>query len=208
MSSRIETISILGGGWSARTYDRARLPGEVIGVNDAAILAPCSQAVSMDRLWVENRYLDLYGRAGFTAPAILHARRSALKNVRDDFLLGFIRPFENDHTSVDMTDVPGFLNGTNSGLCAINLAYQMRPRRLILFGFDMNRSPEGLAYWFPDYPWAKPGGATSAGKYQAWAAEFEIVARQLKAAGIEVVNASPGSAIKAFPKVNPEELLA
>jgi hypothetical protein len=62
------------------------------------------------------------------------------------------------------TDQVGVLNGTNSGLCGFNLAYQMRPKQILLFGFDMKRGPNGEAHWFPDYPWAKPGGATTSGQ--------------------------------------------
>jgi hypothetical protein len=201
MSSAPKTISILGGGHSARHYDRARLPGLVIGVNDAAILAPCAIAVSMDRLWTEARWTQLESLA---VPTFI--RRSAIKNVGSR--PPWLTIFENDHASVDMTDAAGALNGTNSGVCAINLAYQRRPERVILWAFDMNRDERGRAYWFDDYPWAKPGGATGNARYAAWAAEFAIIARQFDAEGIEVLNASPGSAISAFPKVKPEELLA
>lgn len=197
-----DTISILGGGWSAAGLDFERAPGFRIGVNDAAILAPCEALVSMDRLWTENRWEDLL-RAPLDE---IHLRRSAVQNIEP--LPAFVRVFENDHTSVDFAETRGTLNGTNSGACALNLAYQRRPRRVILFGFDMNRSPDGRAYWFPDYPWAKPGGSTTAGKYRAWAAEFEVMAAAFRAAGIEVLNASPSSAITAFRKVPAEEVLA
>lgn len=120
----------------------------------------------------------------------------------------WIAVFENDHTSTDFAEDRGILNGTNSGFCALNLAYQLRPDRIILFGFDMNRSPEGSPYWYPDYPWVKAGGATSGGKYQVWSAQFETAARSFKNAGIEVLNASPWSAIDAFKKIAPDEALA
>lgn len=197
------TISILGGGWSAASVDKGRLPGMVIAVNDSAVLAPkVDVAVSMDRLWAENRFTRLRERH---APKIAWLRRSACKNIPAQ---DWVEVFENDHTSTDFAESRGTLNGTNSGFCALNLAYQLRPDRIFLFGFDMNRSPEGRPYWFADYPWAKPGGATSGGKYQAWASQFEAAARAFKIAGIEVLNASPSSAIKAFEKIAPEEALA
>ena len=201
-----KTISVLGGGWSAGLIDKTRLPHPVIAVNDAALKAPCEIAVTMDRLWFESRFGAL--RTLWTHGRIeaAHVRLAATKGMvlaADD---DWVKVFDNDHTSVDMTDEPGRLNGTNSGVCAINLAYQMRPRRIVLFGFDMNRSPKGDPYWFDPYPWA-PGGATKAGKYQAWAAEFDLIRRACDAAGIEVLNASPTSAITAFPKVKPEEVL-
>jgi hypothetical protein len=200
--SENRTVSILGGGWSAGAVDKSRLPGFVIAVNDAAVHAPkIDAAVSMDRLWAENRFGWLCDNH---APKTAWLRRSACKNIPTP---NWVEVFENDHTSTDFAEDHGILNGTNSGFCALNLAYQLRPDRIFLFGFDMNRSPEGSPYWFPDYPWAKLGGATSGGKYKALASQFEAAARAFKNAGIEVLNASPASAIGVFEKIAPEEVL-
>lgn len=105
-----------------------------------------------------------------------------------------------------MSNRPAYFNGTSSGMCALNLAWQMffsEPKDekhiLYLFGFDCNRSPDGRAYWHEPYPWA-PKGATSSGKYRQWAAEYGDVARQFAAAGIQVFNMSATSAITAFAR--------
>jgi hypothetical protein len=201
-----DVISILAGGWSAGMIDRARLPGLVIAVNEAALLAPCRLAVTMDRLWTEARFSSVKALRFHGQLDAFHVRASAARNIDAAGEAEWVHVFENDHTSVDMSDDPGRLNGTNSGVCAINLAFQRRPARIVLFGFDMNRSPTGDPYWFKPYEWA-PGGATKPGKYQAWAAEFRLIARACRAAGIEVLNASPVSAIDAFEKVKPEKLL-
>lgn len=197
-------MSVVAGGWSVQHAWLTRLPGHVLAVNDAGVWAPSDEIVSMDRLWAENRWTWLKAHA----PTKVWLRASTLKNIPDrpEWLI----PFANDHLAADFCEEPAgaaMLNGTNSGLCALNRAYQLRPRKVIMWGFDMNRSPKGRAYFFPDYEWAKPGGATSGGKYAAWAAEFAIAARQFAAAGMEVVNASPTSAITAFEKIKPEELL-
>jgi hypothetical protein len=176
--SRVDTVTIVGGGWSAKGY-LDRLEGFVIGVNDAALLAPCDAALSMDRLWAENRWDALKARAGTT-----WLRLAAVKNIPEH--PDWLRLFGCDHTSTVMTDAHHWLNGTHSGFCAMNLAYQMRPKRLVLVGFDMGRGPQGQAHWWPDYPWAKPGGATSGGKFRAWAAQFEGAARQFAEADISV----------------------
>lgn len=210
MMWRDDVVSVLGGGWTAGGYDRARLPGTVVAVNDAVFHAPCNMAVTMDRLWAEHRVPDLLGHRNLQrGPGLVYVRAAAAKNL-DAGQFPFLRRFDNDHTSADMCEadpVGSRLNGTNSGLCALNLAFQMRPRRVILFGFDMNRSPEGRPYFYKPYPWAKPSGATSPGKYRAWAAEFTLAAVQFERAGIEVLNASPTSDITAFEKVKPEEFL-
>lgn len=207
--SRIETVSVVGGGWSLGNLsakDRARIPGLKICVNDAAMELQADMIVSMDRLWAENRILKLCAMA---RPTWLRA--STMKNLGDTLAcfhdISWLHAFDNDHQSAVMSDDPARLNGTNSGLCALNLAYQQHPKRIILWGFDMGRSPAGAAYWYPPYPWAKPGGGTGAGRYAEWAAQFAPAAKACASAGIEVVNASPVSAIPVFAKADPRSLL-
>lgn len=182
---------MLAGGYSARRF-LDRLEGLVIGVNDAALRAPRGGiALSMDRLWAEHRWDELRTRSGAT-----WLRRAAVKNIADR--PSWLRVFDCDATSLALSDAEGVLNGTHSGLCAINLAYQMRPKRLVLIGFDMKKGPNGEAHWYPPYPWA-PQGATSSGKFKAWAAQFDGPARQLREAGI-TVEVLGDTAIPAFRK--------
>lgn len=199
--SRLETVSVLAGGWSVRGLDLARLPGCVIAVNDAGVLAPrVDSVVTMDRLWLEWRWNDLNRLQRTT-----WARPACLLNLpgRPPWL----KVFACDWQSTEMSATPDTLNGTNSGLCALNLAYQLRPARVVLFGFDMGRSAKGEAYWYAPYPW-RPNGGTSNQRYGEWAAQFGPAARAFKARGIEVLNASPTSRIPAFPKVDPNKVLA
>jgi len=198
MEATTNTISVLGGGPSAQGLDLSRLPGLVIGVNDACVLAPVNVCVSMDRLWTENRWGQLMALAKPT-----HLRRGCQRNCTGQWP-GLVN-FECDHTSTVMSDAPGTLNGVNSGMCALNLAYQRRPARLLLFGFDMRRQGD-RPYWWKPYEW-RPKGATSGGKYAQWARQFDQLAPQFKAAGIEVINGCKNSAITAFPRVSPQTLL-
>lgn len=196
---RLDSLSVIGGGWSAGQVDLARAPGPVIAVNDAALHAPrVDFVVSMDRLWIENRRDWLVQQA---KPTWL--RRGAAKSLAEDWP-GLVR-FDCDHTATEFAADPETLNGTNSGFCALNLAWGMRPRRLYLFGFDMGRSPGGQAYFFPAYPWAKPQGNTSSGRYSEWAAQLAAAARQFKAAGIDVLNVSASKAVTAFPRIAPRQ---
>jgi hypothetical protein len=200
--SAVDTISIVAGGWSVGAIDTKRLPGWVIAVNDAALYSERVDAsITMDRLWAENRYHWLVEHL---APKKFFVRRSAIKNLPVK-LPKWVSVFDNDNKATELTDASHVFNGTNSGFCAINLAYQLRPKRVILFGFD--RSPAGRPYWFPDYAWAKPGGATTGGKYKAWAGQFESAADAFDKVGITVLNASLTSAIETFQKIDPIKVL-
>lgn len=193
-------ITIVAGGWSVKQIDLNRLPGLVIGVNDSSILIPrCDIALSMDRLWTENRAQILRERQQRA-----YLRSAAVKNVS---LWFEAQTFECDYKTGEMSDTPGILNGGNSGICALNLAYQIRPKRVFLCGFDMSKGPNGESHWYSSYVWA-PGGATSAGRYLEWAQQFVPAAEAFASAGVAVFNVSPSKAIKTFPRINPEQFEA
>ena len=88
--------------------------------------------------------------------------------------------------------------GGYSGFQAINLAYQMGSRRVILVGFDMhlNSGP-----WFHQ---GRPPGVAKpdAGRTREWRKALDGCAEHFKAVGLEVLNASTGSALTAYPMVD------
>lgn len=179
--------------------------GQVIGVNDSAVRAPrIDHVVTMDRLWLEYRWPQLLEKKAPT-----WVRRSAAQNIPVDQHWPGLTIFENDNASVEFSTDPQRLNGTNSGFCALNLAYQMQPARLFLLGFDMNRDNFGRAYWHEPYPWNRGhvNGTTSNGKYSQWAKQFARAAAAFTAAGIEVFNVSPQSAIQNFRKITPAQYM-
>jgi hypothetical protein len=93
-------------------------------------------------------------------------------------------------------------------MCALNLALQWKPRRILLWGFDLCRNPDnGRAYWFDDYPWAKPGGATTSGKYAEWSRQYANMIALADLQGTELLNCSPVSKLLGVKKINPEEVL-
>lgn len=193
----MQTVIVIAGGWSVSQYDVTdlRRPDRmVIGVNESSVLAQCDVGITMDRLWAERRWQryfetrtgDLWIRRGADKALPEHPRR---------------KRFECDHKSHEMVDIPGVLNGTNSGMCALNYVYQLRPSRLYLFGFDMQRGPDEQPYWHKPYEWAQQG-ATKPGKYREWAPQFESIARQFRDAGIVVKQVNNRSKIEAFEQID------
>lgn len=176
----MKKVTIIAGGWTAKFVDLRRAPGFVIAVNDAALYAPrWDAALSMDRLWFENRHEQV-----LKAGKPLYMRESAIKSRGEHAV---VERFACDHKSTKMAELAPegtrHLNGTHSGFCALNLAYQMRPEELFLVGFDMSLGPKGERHWFPDYPWSN-GGGSGAGKLAEWAVQFRVAAEQLRAARI------------------------
>jgi len=94
-------------------------------------------------------------------------------------------------------------SGGNSGFQALNLAVQFGAKRIVLVGYDM-RVDAGL-HWHGAHPHGLNN--PSAGSVMRWAATLDAQAPLLKRLGVEVLNASPVSALKAYPKVRLEDVL-
>ena len=190
------TVIVIAGGYSVREYFARDLRdrGFVIGVNDSCISAACDVGLTMDRLWMENRLLLVR-----TKQITMYVRDSAAKNIRD-YPMSI---FTNDNKATVMSCDPTVLNGTNSGMCALNLAFQLDPARVYLLGFDMTVGPKGEHYWYPDYPWATP----KAGKLRTWAKQYDQIAQQFKDMKIPVFNVNHRTALKAFPVISWKQFL-
>jgi hypothetical protein len=106
-----------------------------------------------------------------------------------------VRVFDCDHTSDKFGEHAHVLNGPNSGYCALNLAYVMRPQVVYLFGFDHKG-----AHFHPESEWRQRGEgcANSPRKFELWAEACYRAREQFDAAGIDVVNTNRESLIRAF----------
>lgn len=94
---------------------------------------------------------------------------------------------------------PGLIHqGGNSGYQAMNLAYLAGVSKMILFGFDCKGG-----HWHGDHP----AGLVNRSPFKDWIHQFQYLARDLKAEGVEVLNANPDSAIPWFNKTTAEEAL-
>lgn len=179
MTQSYERISILAGGFSAGKYNVHNLPGTVIGVNDAIVYGRCDICVSMDRLWFEGRWTHMVRN-----PLPTWTRMATLKQKYMWPTPSWMTIVECDYKSSNMSDNPNVLNGTNSGLFALNLAYQFKPTCIELYGMDGSIGPKGQGHWYKDYSWHKKN--TSIGKLQEWGKDLQSAIKQCNKAGIEV----------------------
>jgi len=88
----------------------------------------------------------------------------------------------------------------NSGAQAIQIAAHAGAARILLYGFDMHGT-----HWHA--PHARPCGNPSPSLMARWVRSMARLARELPA-GVEVVNATPGSALRCFPFLRDDEELA
>lgn len=94
-------------------------------------------------------------------------------------------------------------NNGNSGVQALNLAYLWGYERIILLGFDMKLGPKGERHHHPDHPAPLVQNQT----FDEWLHKLEKVARDFRATKCEVLNATPGSAMKCFELVDWKDYL-
>lgn len=193
-----ETTYIIGGGPSAKTVDPARMRGGVVlGVNDAGFHKPCDVWMTLDH----NYALSVRGQ--------IEQQREAHVIVRDkhrDLFRGWSSVVRVWRRVVERypTRQPGCVSsgGENvpgcSGYAALNLAWQYGARRIVLFGFDFG---DHYTYWFDDTPHKRRHTHTVR-------QSFVHVAPYYQRHGVEIINASPGSYIKAFPIVSHAEAYA
>lgn len=91
---------------------------------------------------------------------------------------------------------PDTINGGgNSGYQAIHLAATFGAKKIVLLGFDMQRTG-GKEHWHGKHKGRLPNGQGFAG----WMKQMRPLAADLANMGIEVVNCSRETALRCFPR--------
>lgn len=99
---------------------------------------------------------------------------------------------------------------SNTGAAAISLAVHTGAKRIILLGFDMNIDGQNMQHWHNLYGKGpvdddRRRQRLPFGRHMLGFPTIEEDARRL---GVEIINASPDSAIKCFPKMTVKEFLS
>jgi len=191
-----ETAFLLAGGPSLRGFDANLLHGRrVIAINNSWELAPWAAVLYFcDMKWWtwhgDQVSLEFKGRYIVT-PAFTDSR---VKTVR---LTG--------STGLE-TDPAGLRSGHNSGYQAINLAYHFGVRRIVLLGYDMGLGPNGETHHHEGHP-RMSAEHVQHNIEKSMLPKFPSLAEALVKTDVEVINATPGSALTCWPYRPIEELL-
>jgi hypothetical protein len=104
-----------------------------------------------------------------------------------------------------ITNDPSFVSWNhNSGGSAINLAVHLGVKRIILLGFDMKVDAHHNQHWHKYY-YTNP--KTVNGTMAMHKKGFPQIAEDAKKLGVEILNASPDSALDCFTKINLKDIL-
>ena len=93
--------------------------------------------------------------------------------------------------------------GRNSGHQAVHLAGHFGARRIVLLGYDMQPGRAGIHYHGAHKTRPNP----AARDLRQWCELFHPLAQALYARGVEVVNCSRETALRAFPQAALEDVL-
>lgn len=89
--------------------------------------------------------------------------------------------------------------GNNSGYQAINLAYLLGAKSIILLGFDMKRNA-GKTHFFGHHPYHRPEQGPTDEVMQRWCRNFVQLANDLHDEGVQVYNATRDTVLYAFER--------
>ena len=186
-----QTAFVIGGGTSLRGFDASVLRGKnIIAVNESGLtLTPWADVLFFaDRQrhrWNADRMLLHEGRFKVTRSAGAARAPEGVKLVQFRC---------NEPFSTRPWQVSGWCGGGSS----LNLAAHFGASRIVLLGFDM----AGLDFHDMHH---------NHGPESRYAEKFipaiEVMAPGLKARGIEVLNATPGSRLTCFKRVELQDVL-
>lgn len=186
-------VAIVASGPSVKKDEVRLLEGraETFAIKRNIEIAPWASAVyGCDYPW----WRSVLGLPHYRGLKLAYADRACAQYGCRKVDIPEIRPVLGDRLRFETTGVVGA--GGNSGFQALNLAAQFGAARILLIGFDCQ--DRGGKHWYgrnDAYQMSNPDHST----FRRWVPAFATAAGQLTERGVEVVNASPVSDIKAFP---------
>lgn len=166
----------------------------VFGCNDSYRLLPLDVHYACDFPWWREYYeevaqLKIPGGMWTQEPAMDKSRFPLLRRIA-----GCSRPGLS-------TDQGKIHFGNNSGYQLVNLAYLFGIKRILLCGYNM-RVVDGRKHFFGDHP----QGLCRGGGYAGFVRNYETMHPEKY--GLEIINATPNSALHCFKKMALSEALA
>lgn len=184
---RGETAFLLGGGPSLKGFNRSRLTRRghrVIAINSSYRIANSQDLLFFtDNSWFEQHQpvIDLW--RGYVVTLSRHAKAAMPQKVRR---------IECEEGAAFVPGRTPVRLGRSSGQTAISLAILLGATRVVLLGYDM-RMVEGRSHHHDDH------SHDNDSDLRRYANSFGGWAQATAEAGVEVLNATPGSALTEFP---------
>ncbi len=200
-----EAIAVLIGGGPSLTVEQVHHVGvarehgrfRVIAVNDAYRVAPFAEVC----YFADSEWWGWHkDRPEFQAFA---GQKCSISDSQAKITDPQVHILRNAGPRGISRDPSAICNGRNSGYQALNIAILAGAKTVILLGFDA-REPTATSksHWFGDHPKIEPVSV-----YADFRNAFSQAEAAIAAAGVRVINCSPGSAIDSFEKMELEQVL-
>lgn len=195
-----QAVALVAGGPSLRGFDFERLRGfPVIAINRALEVLPFAHVLwwTDASFWRRRRDAIMAHRAIWKATCQTHYHET------DALPESVIQYRFTGHQGFD-EDPRCLRSGNNSTYAAMHLLAHQRPARIVLFGVDMQHGPAGETHFHDGHGLPH----TESTLTNLMLPYFEGLVAPLAARGIEVINASPQSALRLWPRCSIDEGLA
>jgi hypothetical protein len=189
---------IIGGGSSVNEFDFSLLEKQrlVIGVNDSFKLGSFVGYVWFgDQRWYEwnKEFLKEYRES-----KKVYTCAESLEDNPD------LQCFKRGKPLGVETTLNKVSWNRTSGASAINFAYHLGARKIILIGFDMKRGNKGETHWHDNH---KKKDADIDTLFLRYLEPFKAIKRDADKLGVKIVNLNLNSAIEDFPKMTYKEAI-
>lgn len=199
-----ETVAIIASGPSLtrEQVEQVRERCRVIAVNNSGIPTECDGVmVPAFAPWADILYAaDTKWWMAYKDRALAFAGRKV--SIRNTLPYKQIYSLKQSEKSVFDPRPTHLVSGGNSGYQALHLAVHLGVKRVILLGFDMRFNGK-RRHWFGSHP----PKLNSRPNFPNWIRRFGQLAPILQQKGIEVVNCSPDTALRAFKRAQLETVL-
>ena len=191
-----ETCIILGCGPSLASVDMRAVRdsgARVIAINDAILLAP----------WADVGYfcdLEWWDARGRQVREVFHGRLVTLENA-----IAGVKRLRNTGERGLETDPCGLRHGSNSGYQTIGLAHHLGVSRIVLCGYDLRVHGDRLHA----IEGHRRQDADTFDRLlkDVMLPNFESLVEPLAAAGVSMVNATPGSRLRCWQMIDLRDAL-
>lgn len=192
-----ETIYIVGGGPSLKDFDFSLLKDKItIAVNKSLKYVPNPNAL----YWSDTRLYNWFHEEIDAINCIKVTNKPFPANAP-----GVINLLNTGKHGLEK-DPRCIRDGGNSGYAAINLAYHLGAKKIVLLGFDMNVD-NSLTHYHGGYEQLSRIPDDSLYK-RLMLPSFGTIADELEQMKVKVFNASPTSAIECFPKISLDQIFS
>ena len=196
---------LLGGGPSLTLQQVAKVRvahhARCIAINNCYLLAPWADICYFaDSAWwrvhsVGQEFRDFAGQKC--------SIQDSMTKIDDDSVHILKNRDFPHHGSGLSLDPQAIVTGRNSAYQAMNLAVLAGAKTIILLGIDGRPAKDGRSHWHSGH--ARP---TPVAAYEEYRRAFSAGENEIKAAGVRVINCSPGSAVDSFEKMELPQALA